>query len=160
MANEKYVIKNPTLVMNPDATALLPTLNGAVAATTFSNFAKTLTINLTRTDVDVSALGDVADRHGKGGGKHTVTIDFMHARTLSTTLTPLITEFNGDSSTPFRVLPTSTTGVGLDNLQFDFSAVVLQLPIGGARDAAFTSNCTWPIDNQVTITNGVTTWNV
>lgn len=142
MANEKIVIKDAVITMNPGGSAV-----------DLSPFCKKVQLDIAKPDVNTSCMGDPADRHMKGPGGHQVSFDFLHARAQSAFLAKMATEFNLDVATPFEVKFRNAT-VDTDNRKFTFSALVITLPIGASRGEAASFSASWPIDGQVTMNDG------
>ncbi|MEM7048909.1 MAG: hypothetical protein AAF604_04580 [Acidobacteriota bacterium] len=134
MATDKHVIKQ---------------VHAVFSGTDISGLIRSVTVNLGYGDVDVSALGDLANRRAKGVGDHQVTIEFIHKTALSESLGLLVDAFRADDVTTFVYRPKSGAK-DADNPEFRCDLLVTQLPFGGNRGDAHTSSLTIPVDGQVT----------
>lgn len=121
----------------------------------FALYARQVTVNMGFGDVDISTLSDPANRHAKGTGDHQATIEFIHAKALSSTLTVLLPLLKQDDPVAVVYRP-KNEAKGADNHEFTFDWLLHQMPFGGNRGDANTSSLTCPIDGQISIDDGTT----
>ncbi len=130
----------------------------SLAGDDLSAYIDQIEIQLSRADVDLSDMSSLADRHGKGAGSHQFTVQLKHA-VDDNTITKFRTAFNSNdpSAVVVRLRPASeAASASPTNLEYQFDVVVNSMPLGGSRNSAHMHSYNWPIDGQVTITDGTT----
>jgi hypothetical protein len=144
--NEKLIIKNPVVTMDPNGTPV-----------DLSPYCKNFSLSIKKEAVDVAAYGDPAGNKAKGVGDHEATVEFFHARAMSAFLAKIAEQYVLDEDTEFDV-KYKNESIGVDNLKFSFACLVNSIgQLGGQRGQASMLSATWPINGQVTMYDGTTT---
>lgn len=140
--NPRLVIKTPLVWYAPAAT---PTVFASI-----EGFVKKITIKGKRNKVDVKGYASNGNQNQKTDPNHDVDLDFFHSRNWGDFSDLMVTEFNADDPTIFRVKYRGATAAGVNNRVFQFAVQFSDLgSLGGEQSTASMLTVTLPIEGVV-----------
>jgi hypothetical protein len=144
MASTKRVFIGRTLTYDPDS-----------AAEDWSDYVKSVRIEVARAEHDTSVDATTTDQMQKGTHNHKVSITFVFPADDALLRAKLLAAYNADADVRFYSKQ-AAGAIAPGNLEYRFDAVVSNPgPIGGDRNAVDEQQVTWPV-NALAINDGTT----